>query len=132
MNLDEPLVPEWLQDFAATVRARRVDRGREMFHGDCTGFGTVAFRADDVGDLEARQWGRVWPGTRDFDFDYGSVLIQTDRFQAVAIAVWKSHRIASAAGSPPREGRATIVLRLHAGKLLATHTHFSLRPAPEP
>lgn len=122
-------VERWLAEFADAVRRRDFAAGRVMFFEGVTSFGTVAGRADEIDDLQSRQWERVWPFTRGFHFVDGTIRIDVSGSRAWATAEWRSEGIAADGRSFPRSGRATLILHEHASGWLAHHTHFSFDPS---
>ena len=126
-----PVTPlAWLETFAACVRARDYDAGRELFDNDVTAFGTVSNEMQGLDALVREQWRHVWGATEGFDFLSDTVHVQTIGACAWAGAQWQSTG-RRAVGRPfLRHGRATYVLRRNdAGIWLAVHSHHSFVPA---
>ncbi len=122
----------WMERFAKAVRERDFEKGKSLCVADIHSFGTVCDRADSLEELAANQWLQVWPATRDFDFDYGSVKCEREGSLVVVTARWTSREDFSNETSQLRRGRVTMVLREIEGTWLATHTHFSLNPSTAP
>lgn len=125
----EPSIVNWLEAWAAAIRANDLDAGRRLFADDAAGFGTITHRTDGLDDLVERQWTRVWANTVDYDFDWESVCVHLsgDGLQATAHALWAS---TGKDVERPREGRATIVLTRAStdADWKCVHTHFSMWP----
>lgn len=123
----------WLEAFAACVRERDLDAGRDLFAPDAVGFGTVAETYVDRGQLIAEQWSDVWPRTEDFTFT-GSEHRWLDEDLCAVAATWRSvglepNQDGNQDGSRrTRTGRATIVLKRTGDSLVAVHSHFSMTP----
>ncbi|HEX5219868.1 MAG TPA: nuclear transport factor 2 family protein [Verrucomicrobiae bacterium] len=131
-----PSVFGWLEEFAACVRNRDLERGRQLFDPGVRSFGTRAEDARDLSDLLTRQWTRVWFNTRGFRFLEETIeeLASEDGSQVCVLALWESEGL-TAEGRPfRRRGRCTVVLRRRdadATGYVAVHTHFSKTPADE-
>ncbi len=130
---------DWLEHFAACVRAQDFDGGRALFAPEARGFGTVVERAVCRQQLEEGQWRRIWPNTRDFRLIETSreVFLSADGSQACVLALWDSEaREDEASGQAPfhRRGRCTLLLERDEGSpwgWRAIHSHFSKRPSGE-
>lgn len=118
----------WLRDFEACVRGRDFDRGRLLFSQNIVGFGTVAHITVGLEQLVNQQWSHVWNVTRDFEFDYEHMQMDTRDDLAWVATPWASHGFSADGSSYLREGRATIVLRREYDGWVGIHTHFSIRP----
>jgi ketosteroid isomerase-like protein len=119
----------WMVDFARAVRERDFAAGRRLFAPEVIGYGTVCRRADGLAELERRQWSRVWPVTRDFDFDYRDAVSLACGDGLMVLAQWRSVGCEGSRELGERRGRSTILLRESPGGLQAVHTHFSLDPS---
>jgi hypothetical protein len=131
-----PSVSQWLDHFAACVRNRDLDGGRELFAPDVHAFGTRAEQANDLAELVERQWSRVWFNTRGFRFLEESVqeLAAEDSSLVGILALWDSEGLDAGGRSFIRRGRCTILLRREESSPLgyvAVHTHFSKTPRDE-
>jgi len=129
-------VTDWLEQFAACVRNRNIERGRELFHPGVRSFGTRAEDAHDLANLVERQWSQVWFNTRGFQFLEGTLqeFASDDDSQVCALALWKSEGVDVSGKTFARRGRCTILLRRDESNPLgyvAVHTHFSRTPGDE-
>jgi ketosteroid isomerase-like protein len=122
---------KWLKDFSEAVRKRDFASGENLFEDGTVSFGTVCFRAENLDELVARQWRRVWPRTADFDFDYASARAIVTGDSATVVTGWRSSGFDHDGNSVERSGRATIVLQKSAAGWKAIHTHFSISPQPD-
>jgi len=129
-TLPKPL-KNWLRKFSGAVRRRDFATGEILFADGVISFGTVCFRTENLGELSTRQWRKVWPRTKDFEFDYKSARAIVAADLAAVLANWRSTGFDRDKIPFGRRGRATIVLRKCAAGWKATHTHFSLKPAPK-
>jgi ketosteroid isomerase-like protein len=119
---------DWLDTFAAHVRAVDYAAARPLFHERTLAFGT---HQDVLPDREAwirLQWDNVWPKTDDFRFtvDATHVLASDDGSLAVVIAPWTSTGFHPDGTHFDRPGRATMVFHRSGGRWLGVHTHLSL------
>ena len=121
-------VEQWLERFAACVRARDYDAGRKLFAHDVVGFGTYTPFAEGLDKLVENQWKPVWSATRDFRFDVAGARIEVRGELAWAAANWSSTGIGPGGETFERRGRATIVLRRDCDGWRAVHTHLSHNP----
>jgi ketosteroid isomerase-like protein len=121
---------DWLRAWQACVRAVDFAAGRKLCAEDIVAFGTVAPFVTGLDAVEREQWRNVWPVIRDFtiDVDGARGAIAGDR--GWLAAVWDSRGRRPDGALFPRPGRCTIAFERRAGRWLATHTHFSLVPAP--
>lgn len=119
---------DWLDRFAAHVRAVDYAAARPLFHPQILAFGTHQDILPDREAWIATQWDNVWPRTDDFRFDTGAarVLVADDRSMAVVVAPWTSTGFDPAGQPFDRPGRATIVFHQCDGTWLGVHTHLSL------
>ena len=122
-------VRDWLERFAACVRAVDYAAARPFFHPDIVIFGTFQELVRGLAAWEAMQWDKVWPRTEAFSFllDQTAVLASPDGAVVIAVAPWTSigfHRDGSRFDRP---GRSTLVLqRRPDGNWLGVHSHMSL------
>jgi ketosteroid isomerase-like protein len=119
---------DWLDTFAAHVRAVDYAAARPLFHPRTLAFGT---HQDVLPDREAwiqLQWDNVWPKTDDFRFalDAAHVLASDDESVAVVIAPWTSTGFDPDGTRFDRPGRATMVFHRNGDRWLGVHTHLSL------
>src|SRR5262245_13601495 len=126
----EPLVRQWLLEFARVIRKRDYEAGRRLFAEDAVGFGTVAGRCDGLAELEARQWRSVWGVTSGFEFEMGQALFYGCGELASVACCWRSHGCREDGSKLLRRGRCTFAFRIQSGLCLAVHSHFSLVPSP--
>ena len=129
-------VTDWLEEFAACVRNRNLQRGRELFDPRVRSFGTRAEDAHDLNDLQQRQWTRVWFNSRGFRFLDETIqeIPSDDGSQVCVLGLWESEGLAGDGKTFVRRGRCTLVLRrADAGstRYVAMHTHFSKTPPDE-
>ncbi|MCS6890434.1 MAG: nuclear transport factor 2 family protein [Rhodovarius sp.] len=120
---------DWLDRFAACVRAVDYRSAYAFWHPQVLAFGTHQRVLQGLWDWRDRQWDSVWPRTSDFRFlpEETRVLQSPDGAMVVAIAPWTSTGY-HADGTPfDRPGRATIVLMRDAtGRWRGVHSHMSL------
>jgi ketosteroid isomerase-like protein len=121
---------EWLRAWQACVRAVDFAAGRKLCAEDIVAFGTVAPFVTGLDVVEREQWRNVWPVIRDFtiDVDGARGVVAGDR--GWLAAVWDSRGRRPDGTWFPRPGRCTIAFERRHDRWLATHTHFSLVPAP--
>jgi ketosteroid isomerase-like protein len=124
-----PDIHAWLESFASAVRASNLAAGKQLFAPSVHAFGTVLAEADGIEALGAGQWSVVWPCTRDFRFDPGTLRCSLSRQGDLAAVAgrWSSQRRSDGG---LREGRFTLVLSRgdSAGAWKAIHSHFSITP----
>ncbi len=125
----EPL-RDWLRAWQACVRAVDFAAGRTLCAPDLIGFGTVAAFVEGIDAVECLQWRRVWPAIRAFTIDVEGARGAVAGERGWIAALWDSRGILADGGTFPRPGRCTIAFERRDGRWLATHTHFSLVPAP--
>lgn len=101
-----------------------------MFATDVVSFGTVATSALGLDALIDTQWRQVWPRTAGFAFEPPLLLALGEDMAVVALEWHSQGKLAST--SYARAGRATLLLRLVQGRLLCTHSHFSMTPGTVP
>jgi uncharacterized protein (TIGR02246 family) len=121
----------WLNEFAATVRARDYKKGRELFHDDAFGFGSVGNMLDGLDRLVEHQWKRVWNQTEGFELHLQYLKCGASGDVAWAAVPFSSQGIAPDGSRFLRRGRATYVLEKHDGRWRAVHSHHSLEPSDE-
>ena len=122
-------VKDWLERFAACVRAVDYAAARPFWHPDVVIFGTYQELVRGLAAWEETQWDNVWPRTDGFAFllDETMVLASPDSGMAVAIAPWTSMGFRRDGTRFNRPGRATLVLQRQAdGRWLGVHSHMSL------
>jgi ketosteroid isomerase-like protein len=122
-------VKEWLERFAACVRAVDYAAARFFWHPDVVIFGTYQELVRGLSAWQDTQWDNVWPRTEGFAFllDETTVLASPDSAVAVVIAPWTSAGFNRDGTRFDRPGRATLVLRRQAGgHWLGVHSHMSL------
>lgn len=121
-------VCQWLEDFAAAVRAVDYQRARQLFAHDVYAFGSRADVVEGIDDLMARQWQRIWPHTRGYHFDLAQVHCGGEENLAWAAVPWQSQGDCGDGTWFHRQGRATFILRHYPDGWRAVHSHHSLDP----
>lgn len=125
-------VEQWFRTLEQCVRAIDYTRAREIFVSEVVAFGTRAEVVEGLDLLEQNQWRGVWPTIRNFHFDLDQMRWGWSGDAGWAVAVWSSTGF-HADGTPfDRPGRVTALFTWHAGRVCATHTHFSLSPGTPP
>ncbi len=119
---------DWLERFAAHVRAVDFAAGRPMWDPDVVVFGTHQDLVQGREAAIASQWRNVWPRTADFRFDLDRtrVLAGSGGGLVVVIAPWTSTGFAPDGTPFPRPGRATLVFQRNGNEWLVVHSHMSL------
>ena len=123
---------DWLDAFAAAVRAVDYAAGERLFAPDVVGFGTVGVLLCGRDTLMQLQWRRVWGATSGFRFDMQHLTIGGDGNTAWLAVPWSSRTGRCGDGPHDRTGRATYVLQRRNGRWLAVHSHHSLDPSGLP
>jgi ketosteroid isomerase-like protein len=121
---------EWLRAWQACVRAVDFAAGRKLCAEDIVAFGTVAPFVTGLDVVEREQWRNVWPVIRDFTIDVEGARGVVTGDRGWLAATWDSRGRRSDGTLFPRPGRCTVAFERRDGRWLATHTHFSLVPAP--
>jgi ketosteroid isomerase-like protein len=121
---------EWLRTWQACVRAVDFAAGRKLCAEGIVAFGTVAPFVTGLDAVEREQWRNVWPVIRDFTIDVEGARGAVAGDRAWVAAVWDSRGRRADGTLFARPGRCTIAFERRDGRWLATHTHFSLVPAP--
>lgn len=124
-----PELRQWLEAFAARVRARDFDGARPMIAEDVVSFGTKAAMVAGRDNLIAEQWRHIWPTIEGFRFDLDTLHWRRADDLAWAALTWTSQGFRPDGTPFLRPGRATFAFARRDGQWLATHTHFSLFPA---
>ena len=119
---------DWLERFAAHVRAVDFAAARPMWDPDVVVFGTHRDLVQGREAAIANQWRNVWPRTADFRFDLDRtrVLAGSGEGLVVVIAPWTSTGFGTDGTPFPRPGRATLVFRRDGDEWLVVHSHMSL------
>jgi len=127
-----PVARAFLVQMQTCVRAVDFERGRMLFAEDVVAFGTFAAVVEGRDRLEREQWRNVWPNIRDFTFRLDEMhCLGTE--QAICVVVPWDSLGSDRDGNPfSRPGRATLLLVPAGDRWVATHSHFSLAPAPPP
>ena len=123
-------VHDWLDRFAACVRAVDYQAARPFWHDDIIVFGTYQELIRGLSRWTDTQWDNVWPRTEGFAFDLDNtaVLASADGSMATVIAPWTSVGFHPDGARFDRPGRATITLaRQEDGRWLGVHSHMSLQ-----
>ena len=112
---------DWLERFAACVRAVDYAAARLFWHPDIIAFGTYQELIHGRARWTETQWDNVWPRTADFAFDLDNtaVLVSADGGMATVITPWTStgscatasrtsstRSWAARSGTPPASGSA--------------------------
>ncbi|MBM4441366.1 MAG: nuclear transport factor 2 family protein [Candidatus Rokubacteria bacterium] len=128
----DPLAPirAWLVDWHTAVRNQDFAAGRAMCAPDMVAFGTVAPFVTGIDEIMKAQWSHVWPNITGFTIDAANARGEILGDRAWVAATWDSRGRRPDGTEFARPGRCTIVLARRDGRWLATHTHFSLSPAP--
>ena len=122
-------VKDWLERFAACVRAVDYAAARPFWHPDVVIFGTYQELVRGLPAWQETQWDNVWPRTEGFAFllDQTLVLASPNSNMTVAIAPWTSTGFHRDRVRFDRPGRSTLVLQRQAdGRWLGVHSHMSL------
>lgn len=130
---DHPLgeaARHWFEALQECVRAVDYRRARDLFADEVVSFGTHASLVFGRDALQREQWSHVWPAIREFTFRLDEILCHGDERGLCAVALWDSLGTGPGGSTYPRPGRATVLLELRQGRMVATHTHFSLSPSP--
>ncbi len=119
---------DWLERFAAHVRAVDFAAARPMWDEEVIVFGTHQDLVQGREAAIANQWRNVWPRTEDFRFDLARtrVLAEAEGSLAVVIAPWTSMGFGPDGTSFPRPGRATLVFQRSGDEWKVVHSHMSL------
>ena len=125
---DRTAIEGWFRSLEQAVRAVDYASGRELFAPDVIAFGTRAQVVSGLDNLQANQWSGVWPTIRDFTYDLQQLRWGWSGAAGWAVVTWTSTGFRESGEPFPRPGRATVLFALRDGRLLATHTHFSLAP----
>jgi ketosteroid isomerase-like protein len=118
----------FLTEMQACVRASDFARARPLFNPHVVAFGTYTAILSGRDQLENDQWRNVWPRIRDFTFRLDEARCVGDADVVCVVVPWDSTGTRADGEAFPRPGRATLVLMRSAGRWVAVHTHFSLRP----
>ncbi|HEY1296498.1 MAG TPA: nuclear transport factor 2 family protein [Chloroflexota bacterium] len=120
----------FLIEMQECVRAVDYVRARPLFADDVVAFGTFAAVVEGRERLEHGQWRNVWPTIRDFTFRLDELHTLGTELWICVIVPWDSIGKRADGESFSRPGRATLVLSRRGDGWIATHSHFSLAPAP--
>jgi ketosteroid isomerase-like protein len=121
---------DWLRAWQTCERTGDFAGGRKLCADEIVAFGTVAPFVIGLDAVEREQWRHVWPVIRDFTIDVEGARGAVAGDHAWLAAVWDSRGQRADGSLFPRPGRCTIAFERRQGRWLATHTHFSLVPAP--
>jgi ketosteroid isomerase-like protein len=121
-------VRDWFETLQRCVRAVDYETARGIFAPDVVAFGTRAAVVSGLDALQAQQWSGVWPLIRDFTFTLDALHVDGDGTCLWAVVPWTSTGFHGDGTAYHRPGRATVTFARRNGRLLATHTHFSLSP----
>ncbi|MCA1645211.1 MAG: nuclear transport factor 2 family protein [Chloroflexi bacterium] len=120
----------WLLEMQACVRSRDYARAHPLFAEDVVAFGTFAAVVSGREHLERDQWRNVWPTIRDFRFRLEQLHCLGADDGLCVVVPWDSVGQRDDGQPFDRPGRATLLLAFRGEHLVATHSHFSLAPAP--
>src|SRR5262249_46365746 len=131
-SMADALAPlrDWLRAWQSCVRAVDFAGGRKLCAPDIVAFGTVAPFVEGLDVVEREQWRRVGPVTKDSPSDVEGAGGAVSGDRGWIAATWDSRGTRPDGGTFPRPGRCTLAFERRDGRWLATHTHFSLTPAP--
>lgn len=133
-SMDTPSgIVEWLEEFAAKVRAIDFEGGRKLFRADIFGFGTKAGAYRTLDEWDREQWRHVWPKTTGFQFNLRTLRTVPSRDGSLCCVAceWGSDGIREDGSRFPRRGRCTILLSRnsdHEWGWIGVHSHFSMPP----
>lgn len=119
----------WLETWERLINETNYQSARELFAKDVIGFGTLTGDVAGLDELEYRQWRKMWPTIRNFRF-CDPIVVLPQRYSPLSIIIcrWSSEGKIALGGWYDRQGRATLVLEEKEGRLLCTHSHFSMQP----
>ena len=119
---------DWLDRFAACVRAVDYKSAYPFWHEQALAFGTHKRVLEGLWDWRDRQWDSVWPKTSAFAFvaEETRVLASPDGRMAVAITPWGSTGYNPDGSEFDRPGRASIILMREGDAWVGVHSHMSL------
>jgi catechol 2,3-dioxygenase-like lactoylglutathione lyase family enzyme/ketosteroid isomerase-like protein len=120
----------WLGAFAERVRAVDFAGGKAMCAPDMLAFGTFARMVENIDDVMAAQWYKIWPTIRNFTIRVDEARGGISGDTAWVAAPWDSLGTNPDGSTYDRPGRLTMVFVKRDGRWLARHTHLSLVPAP--
>jgi ketosteroid isomerase-like protein len=121
---------QFLLEMQTCVRAVDFERARPLFAEDAVAFGTYAAIVHGRDRIEREQWRNVWPAIRDFTFRLDELECLGNERALCVVVPWDSLGTAADGSTFSRPGRATLLLEPRDGRWVATHSHFSLAPAP--
>ncbi len=122
---------DFLLEMQACVRAVDFPRARPLFDDDAVAFGTYATVVSGRENIEQQQWRNVWPNIRDFTFRLSEMRCLGNEAALCVVVPWDSLGTRGDGSTFSRPGRATLLLEPRdSGRWVATHSHFSLAPAP--
>jgi ketosteroid isomerase-like protein len=121
---------EFLHAMQSCVRAVDYERARPLFAEDVVAFGTFAAVVSGRDRLENEQWRNIWPTIRDFTFALDTLHCLGTADCVCLVVAWDSTGARADGRTFSRPGRATLLLEPRDGHWVATHSHFSLAPAP--
>jgi ketosteroid isomerase-like protein len=119
---------DWLLEMQASVRSVDYERARPLFAEDVVAFGTFAAVVSGRERLEHEQWRNIWPTIRDFTFRLEQLHCLGSGDALCVVVPWDSVGQREDGHAFNRPGRATLLLTSRGGRLIATHSHFSLAP----
>jgi ketosteroid isomerase-like protein len=119
---------EWLLEMQACVRAIDYACARPLFAEDVVAFGTFAAVVSGRERLEHEQWRNIWPTIRDFTFRLDQLHCLGSEDALCLVVPWDSVGRRDDGQPFDRPGRATLLLTSRDGRLIATHSHFSVAP----
>ena len=120
----------WLTAFAERVRAVDFAGGKTMCAPDMLAFGTFARMVENIDDVMAAQWYKIWPTIKNFTIRVDEARGGISGDTAWVAAPWDSLGTNADGSTYDRPGRLTMVFVKRDGRWLARHTHLSLVPTP--
>jgi len=120
----------WLAAFAERVRAVDFAGGKAMCAPDMLAFGTFARMVENIDDVMAAQWYKIWPTIKNFTIRVDEARGGISGDTAWVAAPWDSLGTDPDGSTYDRPGRLTMVFVKRDGRWLARHTHLSLVPTP--
>lgn|SRR5437763_1053745 len=126
----EEIARAFLVDMQECVRSIDYSRAHALFAEDVVAFGTFAAVVSGRQRLEREQWRNVWPTIRDFTFRLEELHCLGTKQALCVVVPWDS--VGRGPDGQPfnRPGRATLLLAPRGDRWVATHSHFSVAPAP--
>lgn len=127
-------VLNWISEWETLINEVNYEKARPLFSDNVVAFGTVAGYMKGLKNLEDRQWRKVWPTIKNFEFDRSSMTILGDSNSSLKIVLmlWRSLGKTGDGGWYERRGRVTLALKQKVKKMECVHSHFSMEPGIPP